>query len=470
MIRGLLLAVVATYVIGTWLAGLSVLVLLLIWHLCRATTGPSVIAMALSYQWAQVTLGIFYHGLTGEMLPAIEYSDYEPMVLIGLGCVVALAVGLRLGIELMRRRHDPGDTILATDTFSWRTLLIVYLAAIATMSVVQRLAWEYPGFTQAILALSFSRLAVLFLMLRRLVAPVFQWKAIAVLMAIETALGFTGYFAGFREPMILAAIATFEVFDRRSVQHWVTAATLILVLGLASVVWMGVRTEYRQDYESDVLATSRAARLQRMQALTSGWFAQDRAGRAEAVNHLVDRVWAVYYPALAVSRVPNVLPHTDGAILTSALTHLITPRILFPDKGDLPSDSEMVRKYSGVMVAGAEQNTSIAFGYAAESYLDFGIPLMFLPSLVFGLVMGMAYEWLLATIRHRDIAIPVVTVIFWLALYLFERSWVKTFGITLTMIIYLGGLCFLLDRFLTMRTEHEATLDSGSDALPADAP
>lgn len=63
---------------------------------------------------------------------------------------------------------------------------------------------------------------------------------------------------------------------------------------------------------------------------------------------------------------------------------VVTPRILFPDKGALLSDSEMVRTYSGVFVAGAEQGTSIAFGYAAEAYLDFGLPSMFVPSFLFG--------------------------------------------------------------------------------------
>lgn len=457
-----------TYVFGTWLAGLSAAVLLLVWYLCRARSGPSVIAMALTFQWLQVTVGVFYHGLTGQVLPAIEDSDYEPMVLLGLGCVAATAVGLWLGMEMMRRlsmeeEHAPASG----DAFSWRILAIVYVGATATMGLVQELAWQYPGVTQAILAIGFSRLAVLFLILRRLVSPVFQWQWVALLMGVETALGFTGYFAGFREPMVMAAIATFEVFDRRNKQHWATAGTLMLVLGLASVVWMGVRTEYRQDYESDLLASSRAARLERIKALSTGWFQQDFADRAETVDALVDRVWAIYYPALAIARVPAVLPHTDGQIVGGALMHLVTPRILFPNKGELPSDSEMVRKYSGVWVAGVEQNTSIAFGYAAESYLDFGVPLMFLPSLLFGIFMGTAHEWFLRTIYYRDLAIPLVTVVFWLALYLFERSWVKTLGMSLTMMVYLGGLTFIIDRLLLYR--ERASLDEENEAVAADA-
>jgi len=35
-----------------------------------------------------------------------------------------------------------------------------------------------------------------------------------------------------------------------------------------------------------------------------------------------------------------------------------------------------------------------------------------------------------------------VTVVFWLTLYLFERSWAKTLGSTITMMVYLGGLTY----------------------------
>jgi hypothetical protein len=39
-------------------------------------------------------------------------------------------------------------------------------------------------------------------------------------------------------------------------------------------------------------------------------------------------------------------------------------------------------------------------------------------------------------------------VMFWLCLYIFERSWVKTLGLTVTMMVYLGGLTLVLDRVL----------------------
>jgi len=66
-------------------------------------------------------------------------------------------------------------------------------------------------------------------------------------MALEVALGFTGYFAGFREPLIMAAIAMFEIFNRRDIRHWGFAAALGVVLAVSSLVWVSVRGQLRQE-------------------------------------------------------------------------------------------------------------------------------------------------------------------------------------------------------------------------------
>jgi hypothetical protein len=38
-----------------------------------------------------------------------------------------------------------------------------------------------------------------------------------------------------------------------------------------------------------------------------------------------------------------------------------------------------------------------------------------------------------------------------MGLYIFERSWVKTLGSTITIMVYLGGFTYLLDQYLLMR-------------------
>ncbi len=181
----------------------------------------------------------------------------------------------------------------------------------------------------------------------------------------------------------------------------------------------------------------------------------DSEGFLATLDNFVDRMWPIYYPALAVSRVPSVLPHSNGTIFSAALRHITMPRVFFPGKGELASDSEMVRKSSGVIVAGAETGTSIAFGYAAESYVDFGLPWMFLPVFAFAVAIGMLYRIVARSIRHRELLVAYTTVTFWFALYLFERSWVVTLGEAVGLLVYVGTPMMLLDRFLLVREDKQ---------------
>jgi hypothetical protein len=58
-----------------------------------------------------------------------------------------------------------------------------------------------------------------------------------------------------------------------------------------------------------------------------------------------------------------------------------------------------------------------------------------------------------------------VTVIFWLALYLFERSWIKTLGFSFTLMIYMGISVYVLDRYLMSRRSRRSRL-LGLNSMP----
>ena len=445
------------------LAAVAMFVLLLGFKLLATGDGLLVLSLAFAYQWMQTSLGVFYGPLTGRQLITAVECDYRPMVLIGLGCLVALAIGLRLGIYLVRRRPEPiGER--PVEIVPWRTLVTLYVAALVAEPVLNQFAQTHATWRQVVITAMVTHLGLLFLIIRRLSIPRLRWQPLLLIAAVEVARGFTGFYAGFKEPLVLGAIVMLEVFDRRRVAHWVGLAVLGGTMLVTSIMWMGVRTTYRAEVlEVDSLATSQRARLDRISDLGSAFFQGDISEMKTATDNLVDRLWAVYYPALAVARVPKTIPYTNGSLLWTAVQHVLTPRVFFPDKPALISDSELVRKYSGLWVAGEEQGTSIAFGYAAESYIDFGIPLMFLPSLAFGLLMGLAYAWLVRHLRHVELMVATVNVIFWLALYLFERSWANTLGNAMSLLVYLAIPVAFIDDFLLVRfvlrqkrSEHQA--------------
>ncbi len=438
-------ALLAWLLCGDWIAAACILVLALIWHYLRGDEGPPVLALALTFQWLQVTSGLLYYGFTGRAVEAVLLSDYRPMVLIGLGCLLALTAGLTLGIRFGPASRRQGRPAFAS-TLS--PLLLSYLITTAGIGLVQSLAWRFSFLTQGILALSAIRYVLLYLLFRRFSAPHFQWPKIGVLLALEMILGFTGYFASFREPLMFLALVLLEQFDSRKLRDWLRVGALATGTLFLGLLWLGIRTTYRADIRLENLSSSRVDRAERVASLSGDWLQRGPEKILADTDYFVHRLWAIYYPALALKRVPSILPHEDGRILGAAVKHIFTPRLFFRDKAVLASDSELVRTYSGVWVAGVESNTSIAFGYAAESYVDFGVPLMFLPILLFGLLMGLLYRLFLRLIWHRELAVALVSVIFWFSLYLFERSWVKWLGSSFTMMIFLGSAVFVLDRLL----------------------
>src|SRR5947208_342329 len=423
------------YLVDDWIGACAIGVLWLAWRNLRDDDGLPILAMALTFQWVQVTCGVWYHAVTGRPLATIALSDYRPMVLIGLGCVAALTVGLAAGMGIIRRaNHNRVRTSVSSVPIGWTGLITLYFIALSAQGTLVQFAYEVPDLTQAILTLRFVHLALLFLILRRLSRPIVRWHWIGLLMLFEVLLGITGFFAGYREPIVMAVIALFEIFEPRRVQHWVGVAAFGVMLVVISLFWIGVRTEYRKEFDNETFAQSRSLQFDKMTQLSADWW-KNSHDMLDDMDRLVDRMWVVYYPALAVSRVPAVLPHTDGAFVFAAVQHVLSPRVFFPTKAELKSDSEIVRKYSGVWVAG-------------EAYIDFGVPLMFVPVFLYGLVAGLAYQTLSTRLHHEELRSGLLAVIFWLALYLFERSWVKTIGLLGTLLVYLGGPALLLDYYL----------------------
>jgi hypothetical protein len=420
-------------------------VLALIWITLPAAEGPPVLALAATMQWVSVTIGVFYYQFTGRPLDAIIRADYRLMVVLGLGCVVAMIVGLAIGRRAIERM-SPKESLRPAHALTFKTLVLVYVVYTAVLAAVSITAIDFGGFAMAMVAFSYLRLGLLYLLMRRFVSRG-EYVMVAGVLAMEVVLGITGFYAGFRDPLIMAALAFLEVFDRRKLRHWAIISSLGVLMVTLGIVWIGVRVAYRARYvEDDKFSSSRSARVDALGAAVSEWASQSSQELWEDIDRFVDRMWTVYYPALMLDRVPGVLAHTNGDLMLDTLRYTFEPRLFFPDKPYIMSDSDMVRKYSGVMVAGEAQGTDIAFGYAAESYIDFGVPGMFVPIFIWSLFVGIASQLIFREYHHRDMAVSVVAVIGWFSLYLFERSWTKTIGFGGSLLIYAGGLCYVLDR------------------------
>jgi hypothetical protein len=379
-------------------------------------------------------------------------SDYRPMVLIGLAAIVVLFGAFSLTAGFRRRPVAPGNTKPALP-FSTHQIAIGYAIALAIVGLLQEFAWSAPGLTQVLLALTQVRYLLLFFLITRLCRPQPNLPAIAAIVLLEVALGFTGFFAEFREPLLISAIAIFGAMDRRKTSMWLTVAAIALVAVASAVLWTAIKPIIRQTY---VTNSSRMARLNSALTVASNTFAPGESVLTFQGDTLVARLWAVYFPALALKRVPMTVPYQNGEILKAAIDNVLNPRIINPDKPALSSPSDEVREYAGVWVHGRESYTSIAFGYVGEAYVDFGIPWMFAPIFIYGLLLGLAYRSLTALIKHPELRTGITIVIFWLVMASYETSWAMMIGPAITMIAVLGGAAILFDRLLLGRDTEQS--------------
>ncbi len=429
-----------------WLAVLSVLVLMVLWHVLKPVEGPPVIPLLVAYHWVQGTIGVFHHDLTGRDLPAIVQSDYRRMVVLALIATAVLGAGAYLSLRSYR---PPALDSKATSRITANSLFVIYFGLILANGTLNLLAWQSARFTQIFITMAYGKILLLFLVFRRFVTPDFQAVPFFGILLFEIVLGLTGFFADFKFSMLVGGLAIIELLllNRRNVGIWLTFIVVTAFCGTVTLIWTEVKFDYRAQMVAGTLAT-KASRLQALEGMVGAWLSDPATHLPTSLDALIERLWQVYFPALALDRVPDLIPHTDGAILKRTIRHILTPRIFFPNKPDLPNESDNVRLYAGVEVAGTESGTSHAFSYIAESYVDFGIPGMFVPIFIWGYLAGFVICWVAKRIRNEEIRIATMCAMAVFGFNIFERSWAKLAGQGLTFFILIGALAIFADRQL----------------------
>ena len=159
----------AGVITGDPLTAAAVVVLMVSIRLVSTSDGLFVLPIAVAFHWMEGTLGLFYLRLTGREVQAVYDSDYRPMVMIALGCVLAMSIGIRVGLMLKK----PPDPSMPRPGFavSLGLLVTIYIATVFLEGTLTTIAPDYPSIRQIITTFDSARLGVLFLILRRLCAP-----------------------------------------------------------------------------------------------------------------------------------------------------------------------------------------------------------------------------------------------------------------------------------------------------------
>jgi hypothetical protein len=424
------------------LTALGMLVVPIFFTLLWRTQEPPVLLFAVGYQWLQVFLPVLNANLAGidmaqdAAVPHLDYAAY-----LGFAALLMLAFGMRIGIG--RRALDPRDDALKeVRGLTVGRLITAYAIAQAVALAVNVIGGAAPGLRQPLLALGLFRWTVVFVVLwAGFCDKRFRGLAVA-LLCFEIGLGLLSYFSAFKQVLFVAIIVGLAATKdpRRFVRPQVLVVALLLVA--LGVFWQAIKVDYReflnQGSSSQTVRVPIDKRIEYLSHKVSTLTSDDLA---KGFGSGMERTGYLEYFARATTVVPDQVPYQGGRLWGEALTHIVTPRLLFPGKAVI-NDSDRVIQFTHMWVAGAAEGTSVSLGYAAESYIDFGPLLMFVPVILLGVFWGWAYRVLATTGRHRLMALGFATSLILLNAILFESSNIKIVG---------GGVTALLVAWCVLR-------------------
>jgi hypothetical protein len=369
---GVLLALAAPFGLDRELIAAAGAVLALLGALLLRPGMPPVAALVIGYQWLQVSAAVLYANARGQSLEQLyPLGDVVAATWLGLmGLTVATLVA---GLFLRRTCSGVGLLHQSLLHMSIPRVLQAYIMLALVAIPMERALGVAGQLSQLVQAVGSLRWAALFLLLATALVQRRGSMLAAAIVLLEVVIGFSGFFAGFALPLQVAMLAFVSVYAFLRPHQRAAAGMLALTMLAMGVVWQGVKNEYRREVSGGtgeqvitVGLGERYALLGRMAGETVG----DDLDRT--FEKFALRLAYVENFGLVLRRVPAELPHTDGELLSAALAHILMPRVLFPDKPPLPSDSELTSLYTANIYIMFMTGTSISLGYMTELYIDFG--------------------------------------------------------------------------------------------------
>lgn len=391
-----LLLVMALLGPNVLLASCSILILVIGSFLLWRPLEPPVLLLIFVFQWTQASLHIFLGALTREPIGS-GYFTADPtyatwLAMIGL---LFISIGIRVAAGPLRRnnalvvrqqiRHIPQLRFFK-----------IYLVAVAVALLAPLISDAVPGLRQPLqVAVALKWAAYVIFTVATFSKPHASRSLWLLVFIVEFAQGLGGYFSNFKLVLIYTLLGIMAAGYRPGPFRLAGAVLLVVVTLLLGSVWSHIKQDYRTYVNAgkatQQVATSYIDSLSKIVELTGR---MDTRDLQNGFKKMASRISYIGFFSAATKYVPSRLPHTGGSILLDAVSRPLMPRLFFPDKSVI-DESALVRKYTGIQVAGMRQGVSISLGFYGDSYVDFGIYGMVFGLLAWGLFIGFAYRWLM---------------------------------------------------------------------------
>ena len=451
---------------GALTAASLVVLGLLAWLLWRPGE-PPVLLFAVAYQWLQATAKVFQADAQGLYVETLSASpSIAAATWLSLAGLVVLAVGMQIGIRRLPALQDRIRESASTISLSKAFWLYAVFAVVAIAMV--RLGYAFGPLRQILLAVAELKWAGFFLLSYLVFSRKSGFLFFATAFAFEF-IGGIGFFSGFKTVFFVTLIAVLAARPRITMGTATLGLSAVLVLLLFGSAWTVVKPQYRSILSggraSQSSTLNQAGEVGTLFTLVASLSWNDLM---DGMDPLFRRIAYTDFFAAAMDYVPAHRPYDGGALWGTAIKHVLTPRILFPSKPRLLSDSEVTMTYTGLYMASDAEGTSISIGYMGESYADFGPVGMFGVIFALGLGWGLMYAHFVRR-AHVPILGLAVALSVLLSAYQFEIASIKLLGGVLMKFLVLAVLFHFFERRVARwlgATEPESVFEEDDEGAP----
>jgi hypothetical protein len=368
-----------------------------LWAACLLTV-PALIFLAggarahpvllwiLGLNWFCIVADVIAADLEGVTITDSFGSYAERAILYSLCAMTAMAAGIGSGkviyqfasANVVRVRKTAAAPI--SSPFVLDRLITAYFVSAVIVSLLGTVAGIIPGLTQPILALALLKYVCIYLLAITIIETQSGYKWLGLVAVIEIAVGMIGFFSSYKESIFVILIAFVSARQKPSARQMIFAVTAVLLVFYISVVWTVIKGDYRSKMNDMTLE-------QKISYMVSA-YTGDIDYQAGIVG-LFKRIGytTLYSQVLAREDAGAIAP--DHNFYGKAILHVLTPRLLFPDKEAL-DDSAITTELLGIRIT---EDTSIGIGYVAEAEVDYGFPDLMVPLAAIGLLLGLAAQY-----------------------------------------------------------------------------
>ncbi len=387
-----------------------------------------VIFFTLTYHALQATVKVFYAEFNNTTLNSFtKYNVNADLAeVLRLSCTGLILMSLAIALFLPKH-FFPTRTI----RFNIKKLFIVY-GGFILVELIARNIGQLGGIYQLVQKMAVIKWGILFLITYTSIQQKKNVYFISIIL-FEILVGILSYFSTFKSALFVAIISLLILgfhYFKIKLKYFIALVSISLLL---IFTWQTIKEDYRMFLSAGERSQNVNVNFEDAYDKIFNLVKDNSSSAETTLDKTIDRISYIDFFAESVSYIPNEKPHTNGTVWLESVMHILKPRLFFPDKKSI-DDSQKTMEFTGLLLADAEQGTSISLGYMAESYVDFGKYFFVIPIILLGLLIGWLFNKLFES-KIDNLYCWAFSIPFYFQFYGFEMASEKVLGSIITYAI-----------------------------------